>query len=265
MWPPVPALAEAELRFRRNGTEVARVDLSELRKACRTEQIEVEDPYHGRRKRFFALPVSCVIELGFGRMPLPEDNLFLRAADGYVRPARAEQLLDSSAWLAFADAELTANPDATPRWQPIDRRQVDPGPFYMIWRGIGRNDPHRYPWPYQLVEIESAPLENEYPHIHPAAAMGSPAARGFALFRRECIMCHSVNGEGGKIGPDLNVPRSIIEYRPIDQIRAYIRDPGSFRFTSMPSHQHLSEADLDDLLAYFRAMAERKHIPRPAP
>jgi cytochrome c1 len=33
----------------------------------------------------------------------------------------------------------------------------------------------------------------------------------------------------------------------------------------MPPHPHLSDADLDDLVAYFAAMRERKHDPDAAP
>ena len=62
-------------------------------------------------------------------------------------------------------------------------------------------------------------------------------------------------------GPELNVPQSIVEYRPEPQIRAYIRDPRTFRYGNMPPHPHLSDADLDALLAYFRAMKDRKHDP----
>lgn len=250
-----------ELRFLRHGEEVARVGLAALRQACAVEAIEVDDPYYGRAKSFYALPATCVLELGFGDPPPMGSNLFLRAADGYVRPTPADHLYQGDAWLAFADAGLTDGPGSEPVWEPIDRRQVHPGPFYVIWSGSDQNDPHRFPWPYQLVEMEIAPLESEYPHVDPAAAPGSPAARGFELFREQCISCHAINGEGGKVGPDLNVPQSIVEYRPVEQIRAYIRDPQVFRFTSMPSHRHLSDDDLDALIAYFQAMADHKHLP----
>ena len=36
-----------------------------------------------------------------------------------------------------------------------------------------------------------------------------------------------VNQEGGT-GPELNVPKSIVEYRPEAQIKAYIKDPALF-------------------------------------
>ncbi len=256
------AAQDAELRFLRGGQEVARVSLAALRDACPAESVAVEDPYYGRRKSFYALPAACVLDRGFRAVPPIGGNLFLRAADGYVRATRTDPLHGGEAWFAYADAALTAGPDAAPVWEPIDRREVDPGPFYMIWSGPGQNDPHRFPWPYQLVAVEVAPLESEYPHLAPGAAPGTAAAQGFALFRDQCVSCHAINGDGGKVGPDLNVPRSIVEYRPVEQIRAYIRDPQSFRFTSMPSHRHLSDADLDALVAYFEAMSKRKHLPR---
>ena len=74
-----------------------------------------------------------------------------------------------------------------------------------------------------------------------------------------CNGCHSLASEGGKVGPDLSLPQSIVEYRPADQIKAYIRNPATFRYGNMPSHEHLPPADLDALVAYFTAMKDRKH------
>ena len=93
------------------------------------------------------------------------------------------------------------------------------------------------------------------------SADGSPARAGFEIFRRECISCHAINGEGGRVGPELNVPRSIVEYRPAEQIKAYIRDPQSFRYTTMPPHPHLTDTDLEALVAYFRTKSTQKHDP----
>lgn len=132
----------------------------------------------------------------------------------------------------------------------------------MVWTGVDRNDPHEHPWPYQLARIEVADFAEAFPHTVPSGLdEADPGWRGYALFRQSCASCHAINGEGGRVGPDLNVPRSIVEYRPIPQIRAYVRDPRATRYTSMPAHPGLTDADLDALIAYFRAMSERKHDP----
>jgi len=252
----------AALRFEREGGLVLELGLARLRASCAEEVVTVaNDPYYGGRKRFAALPLACVLERGFGSAPAASDNVFLRARDGYVKPATGARLAEPGAWLAFADADHARGDD--PGWQPIDRQQKDPAPFYVVWSGAGQTDAHRYPWPYQLAAVEIAPFESRFPHTRPGSAPpGSPAWEGFAVFRRECVACHAVNGEGGVVGPELNVPKSIVEYRPEAQIKAYVRDPQSFRYTSMPSHRHLSDAQLDALVAYFHVMRDHKHDPR---
>jgi mono/diheme cytochrome c family protein len=251
---------EARLRFEREGALVRELSLAELRAACHEARVELDDPYHGRRKTYRACPLREVLAAGF-RDSLADAagaDFFLRARDGYTKPAVGARLLEPGGWLAFEDL---SNP-AGAGWEPIDRRRVDPAPFYLVWSGPGQQDVHRFPWPYQLAAIERAPFEREFPHTLPRGEPpDSPAWTGFAVFRAECVACHAVNGEGGRVGPELNVPRSIVEYRPAEQIRAYVRDPQSFRYTSMPSHAHLSDAELDGLLAYFRAMSQRKRDP----
>ena len=107
-----------------------------------------------------------------------------------------------------------------------------------------------------------APFEQAFPATVPEGlAENDPGWDGYRHFQRACASCHAINGQGGRVGPDLNVPRSIVEYRPIEQIKAYVKNPASFRYTSMPSHPDLEEADLDALIAYFSAMRERKQDP----
>ncbi len=262
---PAGAAAEATLQFRTASGE-HRVGLGALEAACPAREVAVEDPYYGERRRYRALPLRCVLALGFGGLPddFAEAELLLQARDGYVRPAPGAQLLEPGAWLAVADAARLARGEAG--FDPIDRRQVDPGPFYLVWSGPHQSDPHRHPWPYQLASIELVRFEARFPHTLPRGAPeGAPAWRGFAIFRRECIACHAMNGEGGTVGPELNVPRSIVEYRPVEQIKAYVRDPSSFRYTTMPAHPHLSEEELEALVAYFRAMSAEKRDPGPPP
>jgi mono/diheme cytochrome c family protein len=263
---PAGAARDTTLRFLQNGRVVRTLDLQALTSRCTVETIEIDDPYYERRKRFRACPLGQVLEIGFGPLDraFDREDVFLRARDGYVKPASGARLREPGGYLAFADAERAHGDD--PGWEPIDRRQVDPGPYYVVWATPAQRDVHRYPWPYQLADIEIASFAAVYPHTIPRAAPpGSGAWAGFDVFRGDCIACHAINGEGGKIGPDLNVPRSIVEYRPAEQIKAYIRDPAAFRYTSMPAHPHLSPRQLDDLLSYFAVMQTLKHDPGRAP
>ncbi len=253
--------AEATLRFLRDGRELATRALPDLLAGGSAREISVEDPYYGAVKRFRALPLAAVLARGFGADASSERfaraEILLRARDGYTRTTSGAQLLTEGAFLAFADAE-----HPTGGFFPIDRRQVDPAPFYLVWQGAGRSDTNLWPWPYQLAEIEIVDFAAKFPHVPPpGAAAGSAAQRGFAIFRASCIACHAMNGEGGKVGPELNVPRSIVEYRDAAQLKQFIRDPRSFRYSSMPSHLQLTDADLDALVAYFTHMRAHKHDP----
>jgi len=257
--------ASTELRFVRDGRVVETIDLAALRRDCRTETVELDDPYYQARKSFQACPLRRVLELGFGSATAVDgQDVLLRARDGYVKPTSGVRLLEDGAYLAFADATLSG--DGPPRWEPIDRKQVDPGPYYLVWTKPDQRDAHGYPWPYQLATIELASIDTLYPHVAPRTAPPKSAAwAGFAIFRNDCIACHAINGEGGTVGPELNVPQSIVEYRPAEQIKAYVRDPATFRYGNMPSHTYLSAQQLDELIAYFTVMKDLKHDPRRAP
>lgn len=249
------------LVFVRANAPDLRIASSALDLACPISEVEVDDPYHERRMRYSAWSLRCVLDQGFaavgGAQWLRGQGVLLRARDGYTRPVSGADLLDPGGYLAFGEPGLES--DGRPRFSLLDRRRVDPGPFYLVWSGIAQNDPHETPWPFQLATIEVAPFREAFPRTVPKGlAEGDPGWVGYALFQESCSACHSINGEGGKVGPELNVPRSIVEYRPVDQIKAYVRNPQATRYTSMPAHPGLDEADLDALIAYFRAMSARK-------
>ncbi|MCW5890908.1 MAG: cytochrome c [bacterium] len=255
------ALADGPaLRFLRDDAEVRRVDLAALRAGCGETVITIDDPYAGGTRRYAACPLPAVLELGFGAplASLAGQDVVFRALDGYTRPASPERLAEPGGWIAFADADRSAG------FAPLGT--IDPAPFYVVWSGPAQKDPHVYPWPYQLDAVEVTDLARRWPHTVPTGLPpDGPAFAGFRLFRSDCIACHAMNREGGTLGPDLNVPQSIVEYRPIPQLRTYIRDPESFRYGKMPAHPDLTDADLDALIAYFEAMKTRKHDPRRQP
>ena len=83
------------------------------------------------------------------------------------------------------------------------------------------------------------------------ADKNSTVYKGFEIFKARCVRCHSINGEGGKIGPNLNAPKNILEYRTTYMVKEFIKNPSKYRFTQMPDHNDLSDEELDSLIDYF--------------
>lgn len=254
------SLPDASLGFVRDGRRVASLSYRSLAEIASPEVVTTDDPYYGHHKRFRAIELEPLLVRAFGmsREELARKSFVLRATDGYAVPIAGSRLLEGGAFVAFDDVDV-------PGFAPIGPRRVSPAPAYLIWSRSGQSNLETHPRPWQLSSIEIARFEDLYPHTVPSGeAADGPATRGFSLFRDHCIRCHAINREGGRVGPELNLPQNITEYRPEDQIRAYIRNPRTFRYGAMPAHPDLTDADLDALVAYLRAMASRKHDPHDA-
>ena len=242
----------AALKFVRDGKTTKTLSRAELVRAVPPETVEGFDPYYGKNKRFRALPLAKVLAQAFGSAgDLEHEEFVLRARDGYAVPMRGSLVTEEGAYVAIQDLDV-------PGWEPIGPQHVSPAPFYLIWKKPEQTNLDAHPRPWQLDTIEIARFDAIYPHTSPGAAASPLARRGYELFRDHCIKCHAINREGGHVGPDLNVPQNVTEYRPEDQIRAYIKNPATFRYGNMPAHPDLTDADLDALLAYFHAMKDRK-------
>lgn len=242
--------AEPTLDFYQEGTLLQTV---QPRSVSAPTRVVAFDPYYGKEKAFLAVPLAPLLRHGFSGNDLSSKHLVLRCRDGYTVPVRSEVLLEDGAYLALAESDSAV-------WEPIGPQRTDPRPFYLFWTKPHQQNLEAYPRPWQLVGIELARFEALFPHVIPASQK-EEVQRGFRLFSEQCIRCHAINREGGRIGPDLNVPQSIVEYRPLDQIRSYIINPLRFRYSSMPPHPHLRSEDLDALLSYFSDRKDHKYDP----
>lgn len=184
------------------------------------------------------------------------------ASDGFVAEIPADVILNrqgSKPWIAVEDP---ARP-----WPALAEKPNGAGPFYLVWTDPRAAHIGTEQWPFELSSIRAlSGVDARFPALVPGSGLSSdsPVRRGFAVFKRTCFACHTLNGEGdSKLGPDLNIPHNPTEYLRAELLRAFIRDPQSLRRwpqAQMPPFpaDTLSDADLDAVLDYLRYMAKHK-------
>jgi mono/diheme cytochrome c family protein len=239
----------SELHFKENGADRGTFTLAQLKKKVPPENVSGFDPYYQRTKKWSALPLEPVLKLAFPREDLHTQEFTLRARDGYTVPVSGARLLEGGAYLAFADAEGP--------WEPIGTNHADPSPWYLVWKGETQGDLSTHPRPWALDSIAIEPFEAVFPLVVPHSK-DPKVQQGFAIFRQQCVKCHAINQQGGRVGPELNVPKNVTEYRDEAFLREWIRNPFSFRVSVMPPSPQLSEDELSSLLAYLASMKDQK-------
>jgi mono/diheme cytochrome c family protein len=233
----------------------------ELLKHPQVQTISISnDVSYKRDMRYQAVPLAALLT-GIQ----PDDHLQAVALDGFAAELAAGPLLNAKgaqAWLAIEDP---AKP-----WPPLSEGKHSAGPFYLVWTDPQAGNISPEQWPFEVASIKRmAPVAQRFPALLPDPALkaDNPVNQGFALFQKNCLACHRLNGAGdAQFGPDLNIPYNPTEYFGADFLKRYIRDPQSLRQwpqAKMPafSEQVLPAGDLDLLVGYLKHMAGRKVKP----
>lgn len=229
--------------------------LAQLQQQLPVQEVRLHDPSYNQLKNYRGFLFNDLLQKT-GFPPLQDDDtLVLTASDGYAPTLSAAQLHQQQAVLVFAEAGQ-ADFSFTPLQQ--GKEMLSPAPFYLVWPWAGKAAEH-FAWPYQLVKIELLPFRERYADVIPAIEAPPPVQRGFTLFKQNCLKCHSINLQGGVLGPELNAPKNITEYWQLHDLKAFIKNPPSYRYQSkMPAFAHFSDADIDAILAYLTQMKQQK-------
>jgi len=237
-------------KFLVSGKPVKEITLSELKSKLETQTIELYDTEYKKSKRYLGFTVGDVLALGFGDdLDNPDfTDIAFTALDGYESVSVLPKMKEKGGYIVFADLDSNS-------WEPIGRTDANPGPFYLVWTGKDQLPENEYPWPWQIASINIMRFPDQYPLVYPeGAGKDSAVYKGYEIFKGSCVRCHSMNKQGGKAGPDLNAPKSIVAYRSEYMIKEFIKHPSVYRYTQMPDHPDLTDQNLNNLIAYFRYM-----------
>lgn len=226
--------------------------LADIKQKVPVQQIKLFDPVYNSEKSFDGVSLLQLLKAAGYKQGQAADEVVLTASDGYAPSMPLTYLLDDQAILVFAESgkkDFEFAPVAQ------GKAMLSPAPFYLVWKQ-GKAVEKTRPWPYQLVKLELVSFQQRYPKLYPTnAPQNSAAYQGFLLFKQSCISCHSINLQGGELGPELNAPKNVTEYWTDDHLKAFIPSASGYRYKSkMPDFPQLSSQDIDHLIAYLKHM-----------
>jgi len=234
------------------------IDLIELKRKGLLENTQVvivkPDPVYHKNKRFDALPLKDIFEKYslIKRMNAADLKVVFECEDGYKPEMPLEKLLSAKAYLAVSDTDAPKGR----AWEILMKngKETKMEPFYVVYEGVSADD-IAYKWPYNLVKIHFAPLHENDAALQPK---DEAALAGYELFKNRCQTCHSINKIGGKMGPELNYPKSVTEYWKTDDLKAFIQNPAAYRNEVKMPNLGIKPEEATEIVKYLSYMSEHK-------
>lgn len=213
------------------------------------------DPVYHKAKKYKAVNASLLVktEIDLSKIDSKNTKIVFECIDGYKPEMPLELFLNSKPFLAFEDVDAPKGS----KWEPIlkNGNEMNAEPFYIVYPSISEKDT-RYKWPYNLIKIHLEPLNKSTKELFPTN--DKKLESGYTLFQNQCITCHSINGIGGTMGPELNYPKSVTEYWIENELVDYIVNPASFRHKVKMPTLGITKQQSQEIVDYLKYMSEHK-------
>lgn len=237
-----------------------------LTKKLKPLRLEVFEPYEHANVVFTAIPLESVLDEAYGPAWRTHEAILFSCRDGYEPTIPVRRVLEHRAFLATdrpGDVGFTILKD-----EGGTRRRIELSPFYVIWENLDNarvRTEGDYGWPYQVVRIDLVSFRSRFQEMALPANSAPKVLAGFDAFIAHCSKCHTINGYGGAIGPELNYPANPTEYMTDEWLRKWIDDPTLMRVAPRmpPLNPDLPDRAriIDEIVAYLGAMTSHKVEP----
>lgn len=262
--PASTALAQ-EVAFKSHGKAVKNLVQDALEGLVPTAKLEVYDPNSRQNAEYVGFSFQALLDKVYGPTWKNAEEILFTCADGYQPSIPMQVFRAYPAMLAFKRQSGPFN--------LVNKlhgsETIELGPYYLVWDDLKHpkvKEEGESVWPYQLVGVDLVSFVERFKNIAPPGKAPLTAKRGFLTFRKYCLSCHTINGEGGTKGVELNYPVNVTQYYREEWLRKWISNPRGIRFsTIMPglsADAANREAQLTDVIAYLKAMAKNKIAPK---
>ena len=231
---PASGKSHVNIEFKNGDQIVKTLSLSELGTITPAVSLKVFEIHENAERIYRAFAARPVFDKVFGKDWEKAREIVFTSIDGYQPSIPVAKFLAHDAYFAFA------REDGTP-FTMTDTLQnneiIQLGPLYLVWDNINskallESGAADMPWQIKSVEIK---FVAPFPNMSPPPESSAEAQRGFMHFRKHCMACHTINGQGGGKAPELNYPASVVEYIRPEYLKRWIENPQSMRYnTAMP-------------------------------
>lgn len=256
------AQATNSLLTLKSNDQIAKVlSVNDLSQTNNSTTITVNNPTDSRITSYRGVLLTQLLDQVFDKTWKQAEAIKFVAADGY-------RVIIPTALISLHTGLIATSEVGQKGFKHIQRKNnetIDPGPFFLVWENIkDRNANQEYwlSWPWQITGIELTSFAKENPNSTPPENVDASVKQGYLNFQTHCVKCHTINGDGGAIGPELNYPANVTEYWQENWLIRFIADPESVRANSkmIPFYRDVENRDqlIKSILVYLNAMKNKK-------
>lgn len=256
-----------DLVFKNHGKVVKTLSLEQIEKLIPAKMVMVFEPHESENREYTGFPVSALFTEVYGEEWKSSEEILFTCSDGYQPSIPCARFKEYPAYLVYGCADKK-------EFTLVSKRQnnelVQLGPFYLVWDNL------KYPelkaeggegWPYQVTTIDLINFSDRFPNMAPPKNSSEAVKSGFMAFHKQCMTCHTINGEGGGKSVELNYPVNVTEYFEESWLARWIDKPTTIKHnTTMPAlNPDLKDREktIRNIIAYLKAMKDNKRKPLP--